>query len=725
MEKTAWMSTWIRRLRRNERDRNDRDKLVTSSTTPAYQIASGSRYPAGATVVAGGVNFSIYSRHATHVELLLFEKADSRQPFQVIPLEARLHRVFFFWSVLVVDLPVGTHYGWRIDGPDDVHQSGFRFDCEKVLLDPWARGVTDNLWQRAAAAAAGSNTATSMRGVVQSGDYDWEGDETLGCIRPEVTVIYEMHVGGFTRHPSSGVDLPGTFLGVIQKIPYLMELGVTHVELLPVMAFDKQDMPAGVAELGHENYWGYSTHSYFSPHPGYCVSPHAGAHVHEFRDMVKALHEAGIGVILDVVFNHTSEGGAGGPFINFRGIGNETFYHLDPKDRSIYRDYTGCGNTVNCNHPLVSKFILECLEYWVREMHVDGFRFDLASVLSRGEDGEPLYHAPVLWNIEFSNVLSETRIIAEAWDAAGLYQVGDFPGFRWAEWNAQYRDVVRRFVRGDKGVHSELARRISGNSDLYQDDDRLPVNSINFITCHDGFTLMDMVSYNKKHNESNGEDNRDGNSNVLSWNCGTEGDTDDAEVIVLRRRQAKNLMAILLLSQGIPMINAGDEVLRTQQGNNNVWCQNNELGWFDWGLTETNTDMLRFVRLMIAFRKRHSCLMHTRFLSGMEREGRWFPDISWHGERLNQPAWDAPDAQVLACTLGAVDAWEEDLFVIMNMQPEIMNMPLPRVVDGSWYQAIDTAEKSPLDIMMPADQPQQILPSYTVQARSVVVFERR
>jgi glycogen operon protein len=690
-----------------------------------YQIRPGSRYPAGATPVAGGVNFSIYSRHATHVELLLFGTADSQEPSQVIPLEPRLHRVFFFWSVLVEDLPAGTHYAWRIDGPDNVHQSGFRFDRDKVLLDPWARGVTDSLWQRADATVPGSNMTTSMRGVVQSCEYDWEDDETLGCIRPERTIIYEMHVGGFTRHPGSGVSRPGTFLGVIEKIPYLMELGVTHVELLPVMAFDEQDVPAGVADLGLGNYWGYSTHSFFSPHPGYCVSPHAGAHVQEFRDMVKALHEAGIGVIMDVVFNHTAEGGAGGSIINFKGIGNETFYHLDPEDRSVYRDYTGCGNTVNCNHPLVAKFILECLEYWVREMHVDGFRFDLASVLSRGENGEPLYHAPVLWNIEFSSVLSETHIIAEAWDAAGLYQVGDFPGFRWGEWNGQYRDVVRRFVRGDKGMHSELARRFTGSSDLYQDDDRLPINSINFISCHDGFTLHDMVSYNEKYNEGNGENNRDGNSNVLSWNCGAEGETGDEAILALRRQQAKNFMAMLLLSQGIPMINAGDEVLRTQHGNNNVWCQNNELGWFDWSLPEKNRDMLRFTQDMIAFRKRHACLMHTRFLSGLEREGRWFPDITWHSEHLDQPQWEDADAQVLACTLGAVDTWEEDLFVIMNMQPEKLDMPLPRLAEGGWHLAIDTARPSPLDIIKPADQQVQTETVCTVQPRSVVVFERR
>ncbi|MGD8631150.1 MAG: glycogen debranching protein GlgX [Gammaproteobacteria bacterium] len=698
---------------------------MSSKFHKSYSTRPGDRYPAGATQVPGGVNFSIYSRHATHVELLLFAAADSPQPFQVIPLDPRLHRTFFFWYVLVEDLPVGIHYAWRIDGENDVQLTGRRFDREKVLLDPCARGVTDNLWDRARASLPGDNVTTSMRGVVEDSTYDWEGDETLGCIRPEKTIIYELHVGGFTSHPGAAVDHPGTFAGVIEKIPYLVELGITHVELMPVMAFDEQDVPPGVAELGLHNFWGYSTHSYFSPHPGYCVSPNAGAHMREFRDMVKALHEAGIGVILDVVFNHTAEGGAGGPMINFKGIGNETFYHLDPADRSIYRDYTGCGNTLNCNHPMVAKFILECLEYWVREMHVDGFRFDLASVLSRGEDGEPLHHAPVLWNIEFSNTLSETRIIAEAWDAAGLYQVGDFPGYRWGEWNGRYRDSMRRFVRGDKGLISEIAMRISGNSDLYQGDDRLPTNSINFITCHDGFTLYDLVSYNEKHNEANGEQNRDGNNNGLSWNCGVEGETDDPHILALRHRQARNFMALLMLSQGIPMLNAGDEVLRTQQGNNNVWCQNNELGWFDWTLLETNADMLQFTREIIDFRKRHPCLMHARYLTGQPREGHWFPDIAWHGEHLNHPAWDDPDSRVLAFTLGAMEPWEEDLHVIINMGRRRLQMPLPAIPEGHWYCAIDTARNAPGNILRPAMQLPLQQPACPVAPRSILVCEAR
>jgi isoamylase len=690
-----------------------------------FEIRAGFRYPAGATPVADGVNFSIYSQHATQVELLLFAGPRSLQPFQVIPLEPRGHRTFFFWHVLVVGLPVGTCYAWRMDGPDDTALSGLRFDREKVLLDPWARAVSDALWNRKRASEPGDNLETSMRGVVVADTYDWEDDEPLGCHDPEKAVIYELHVEGFTRHPGSGVRHPGTFLGLIEKIPYIKALGVTHVELMPIMAFDRQDVPPGPEALGLENYWGYSTHSFFSPHPGYCVAEDASAHRDDFRDLVKALHEVGIGIILDVVFNHTAEGGVEGATINFKGIGNDTFYHLDPMDRRNYRNYTGVGNTFNCNHPLAARFIVECLEYWVREMHVDGFRFDLASVLSRGEDGQPLYHAPVLWNIEFSEALSDTRIIAEAWDAAGLYQVGGFPGFRWAEWNGHYRDVIRRYVRGDKGLVSEVAMRLSGNSDLYQSQDRSPMNSINFITCHDGFTLQDLVSFNRKHNEANGEDNRDGSDNEYSWNCGHEGETGQASISALRHRQTRNFMSILMLSQGVPMLLAGDEVRRTQQGNNNPWCQNNDVSWFDWDLPEVNHDMLRFTRLMIAFRRRHACLMHRRFLTGQERDGFRFPDVSWHGISLHKPLWDHDDAQVLAFTLGRVRPPDEDLHIILNMGNGDLEMPLPENPGRHWCRAVDTACDSPQDILEPSMQVAQSDLVYVVRSRSVVVFESR
>jgi isoamylase len=689
-----------------------------------FKTRPGWRYPPGAKLDKEGVNFSVFSRHATTMELLLFERPDSPEPFQVIQLDPEVNRTFYAWHVYVEALPQGTAYVWRVDGPNDVRKTGRRFDREKALLDPWARAVTHDRWDRDSAERPGSNVRNSMRGIVINGEYDWGGDQPLE--RPfETAVIYEVHVGGFTRHPSAGAGHPGTFHALMEKIPYLQELGITHVELMPVMAFDEQDVPKGAESLGLSNYWGYSPHSFFSPHPGYCVSPWAGTHQREFRDMVKALHRSGIGVILDVVFNHTAENGADGPVINYKGFSNETFYHLDPQDRSLYRDFTGCGNTINCNHPLVAVFLVECLEYWVRKMHVDGFRFDLASVLARGEDGKPLYNAPVLWSIEFSDILAKTRIIAEAWDAAGLYQVGAFPGYRWAEWNGRYRDVIRRFVRGDPGLVGEMATRLSGSADLYRANGRLPVNSINFVTCHDGFTLNDLVSYSQKHNEANGDENRDGTNDNFSWNCGDEGETQVPEILALRKQQAKNMIAILLLSHGVPMILFGDEVLRTQKGNNNAYCQDNDTSWFDWRLTEANGDMLRFVQKMIAFRKRHPALMRRRFLTGQKSEGQHLPDVTWHGFKLNEPLWEDKDARLLAYTLGGTRPDEEDLHVILNMSEDALELDLPVMPGKVWHLAVDTAIPSPRDISEPSAQDSLKIPKYRVRGRSVVVLEGR
>ncbi len=686
-----------------------------------YAISAGYRYPTGVSIRKNGVNFSIFSRHARTVELLLYSSPTAVEPFQVIRLDPYRHRTYFFWHVFVEDLPSGVSYTWRVDGPSDTENSGFRFEGELELTDPWAKGVTMDLWDRRGYGVSTKQGISSIRASVLDNDYPWDGDGPLNHPM-EDSIIYEMHVGGFTRHSSSGVSRPGSFSAVIEKIPYLKELGVTDVELMPCMAFDEQDVPDRAFYRGLRNYWGYSTHSFFSPHPGYCVSPDKGTHLREFRDMVKALHEANIGVILDVVLNHTAEGGETGPTINFKGLGNETFYHLDPEDKRRYRDYTGCGNTVNCNHPLVSNFLLQCLEYWVREMHVDGFRFDLASVLARGEDGRPMRHAPIVWNIEFSEVLARTKIIAEAWDAAGLYQVGAFPGFRWAEWNGRYRDTVRRFVRGDRGLTGRLATCVSGSSDLYESSGRLPINSVNFVTCHDGFTLADLVSHNKKHNEANQEKNRDGADENFSWNCGREGPTSDPEILELRKRQAKNFLAILMLSQGVPMILSGDEVLRTQRGNNNAYCQNNEISWFDWTLTKTNADMLRFTRLMIAFRKRHPCLRHSRFLTGRRREGARLPDVTWHGVRLHEPQWDNPDSRVLAYTLGAT---ESDVHVMINMSETSERMAAPAVDGRRWFLAVDTADDSPRDILEPREQRPVDSKTVRVRPRSVVVLESR
>lgn len=688
-----------------------------------YTIRPGRRYPTGANLEEDGVNFSIFSRHATSAELLLYEDCKSERPFQVIKLDPEKNHTFFTWHVLVEDLPPGTHYTWRVDGPRDTLGGGFRFDPRQELLDPWGRAVNTSLWDRWLEIDEGPQAHRSMRAVVVADDdYEWEGDEPLRLATEEV-VIYELHVGGFTRHPSSGVTHPGSFSALVEKIPYLKELGVTHVELMPVMAFDEQDVPPQVEEQGLTNFWGYSTHSFFSPHPAYCITPEQGTHRTEFRNMVKALHKADIGVILDVVFNHTAEGGEGGPHINFKGFGNETFYHLDQGDKRKYRDYTGCGNTVNANHPFVARFIIDCLEYWVREMHVDGFRFDLASALARGEDGEPMHNPPVLWGIELSDFLAGTKIIAEAWDAAGLYQVGTFPGYRWSEWNGRYRDCVRRFVRGDTGLVGEVATRLAGSSDLYQPNWRLPINSVNFVTCHDGFTLWDLVSYECKHNEANHENNQDGSNENFSSNCGVEGETDDPGIIELRRRQAKNFMAILMLSQGVPMLVAGDEFLRSKGGNNNTWCQDNELGWIDWTRLERNADMLRFTRQMIALRKRHPNLQRRRFFSGQQREGAKFPDILWHGQQLEVPAWKDESAQLLAFTLGETEHDDVPLHVMLNMSTESLDFELPVMDRRSWYRAADTSLASPQDIAEPGEQIEVQGSLYGLAPRSVVVLE--
>jgi glycogen operon protein len=690
-----------------------------------YATSAGSRYPPGAVADAGGVNFSVYTREAVAVDLLLFERSDSPAPFQIISLDPTVNRTYFAWHIYVHGLPPGVHHTWRADGPNDTAVSGLRFNRLKQLVDPWARAVTTDVWERLRAADPADAGHTSIRAMVlPPDDYDWEGDRPLNRALQD-SVIYELHVGGFTRHPSSGVRHPGTFAGLIEKIPYLKGLGITDVELLPVMAFDEQDVPPGAAARGLRNYWGYSPHSFWSPHPGYCVTPQAGTHVREFRDMVKALHQAGIGVIIDVVFNHTAEGPEDGPTINYKGLGNSTFYHLDPADRRCYRDYTGCGNTVNCNHPMVAHFLEECLEYWVREMHVDGFRFDLASVLTRGEDGQPLANAPIVWAIELSDVLAHTRLIAEAWDAGGLYQVGAFPGMRWAEWNGRYRDLVRRFVRGDPGLVSEMATRLSGSSDLYQARGVLPVNSVNFVTCHDGFTLYDLVSYERKRNDANGQEGRDGSDDNLAWNCGVEGDTDDEAVAALRLRQCKNFVAILLLSQGVPMLLAGDELLRSQRGNNNAYCQDNGISWLDWGLAERNGAMLRFVRGMVALRRRHRSLRRERFLTGRPAAGSPMPDICWHGERLHDPPWGEPDARLLAFSLSGLGADEPALHVVLNMSDESRTVELPSLAGRAWHLAVDTAQSSPADLTEPDDQRPIGTERYAAQARSVVVLESR
>lgn len=686
-----------------------------------YKIRAGKAHPLGATPDDGGVNFSIFSESAESIKLLLFEKHDDPVPFQIIEFDPKLHRTFHFWHVYVEGLKPGTSYGYLIDGPRDVSE-GHRFNPNKLLIDPYSKGNTNILWDRVAACGDAENIAKSMRSVVIDWkNYNWDNDTNMN--RPiRDSIIYEMHVGGFTKNPNSKVKNPGTFKGVIEKIPYLKDLGITAVELLPVFEFDSKEI-LKVKENGEvlKNYWGYSTYSFFAPHSMYCTSPEAGTHLDDFRDMVKALHKAGIEVILDVVFNHTNEGNHEGPTINFKGINNAIYYYLSQESREFYFDYSGCGNTLNCNHPAVEKFIIDCLRFWVEEMHVDGFRFDEGSILSRSETGEPLKHPPVIWELELSDTFADTKLIAEAWDAAGLYQIGGFPGYRWGEWNGRYRDTIRKFLKGEGGIVGEVANRIAGSADLYQNSRHSPNNSINFIACHDGMTIWDLVSYNAKDNWANGENNRDGVDDNWSWNSGVEGETDDADIIKFRKRRVKNFLATLLISTGVPMILSGDEVGKSQRGNNNVYCQDNELGWFDWSLTETNADLLRFAQLMIQFRSSQDALRRDDFYRG-EINSRNLPDISWHGCKLNSPGWEDPTAKVLSFTLASFNKEQGDIHVMMNMHYEALDFELPSVEDRSWFRFVDTALDSPDDICEQANMKAFDESTYKVEPYSFVVL---
>jgi isoamylase len=673
--------------------------------------------PLGATPGGGGVNFSVFSRGATGVELLFFDREDDSRPARVIPIDPSSNRTYHYWHVFVPDVRAGQLYGYRVDGPSDPAM-GMRFDPGKVLLDPYGRGVVvPKNYTRSAAHEKGDNAGSAMKSVVvDSSAYDWEGDKPLK--RPSSqTIVYEMHVAGFTRHPSSGVaeGRRGTFAGLIEKIPYLQQLGVTAVELLPVFQFDSQDCPPG-----RVNYWGYAPVSFFSPHQAFSSRQDPIGPVDEFRDMIKALHRAGIEVILDVVFNHTAEGDDRGPTLCFRGLDNNIYYILE-QDRSYYSNYTGCGNTLNANNPIVRRMIVDSLRYWVEEMHVDGFRFDLASILTRDASGHVLANPPVLWDIESDPLLAGTKMIAEAWDAAGLYQVGGFVGDSWKEWNGRFRDDARSFFRGEEGSMARFADRLLGSAEIYGHEEREPEQSVNFVTCHDGFTLNDLVSYDRKHNEENGENNRDGADDNRSWNCGAEGPTDDSEVEKLRNRQVKNFLTVTMLSLGVPMILMGDEVRRTQRGNNNAYCQDNEISWFDWTLVAKHADAHRFVTLLNARRLLRDTEHERRRMSlnQLLRQAKG----TWHGVKLNHPDW-SPSSRGVAFT---AEIKKENLVfhLILNAYWEALDFQLPPIakVGGKpWRRWIDTALDSPNDIVEWQSSASITGSSYRAEPRSVVVL---
>jgi glycogen operon protein len=693
-----------------------RRRRAVAGVHPWLKESAGRSHPLGATVAPDGVNFSVFSKGSTAVHLLLFDGVNDDAPSRAITLDPHAQRTYHYWHAFVPDIRPGQVYAYRANGPWDPAR-GLRFDPGKLLLDPYGQCVVSPaLRSRDDAKRPGDNTATAFKNlVVDPRSYDWEDDRP-----PQTpftrTVIYEMHVGAFTRHPNSGVGRAkrGTYAGVIEKIPYLLDLGVTAVELLPIFAFDDQDAPSGL-----RNDWGYAPVSFFAPHEGYSSRRDGAGIVNEFRDMVKAFHRVGIEVILDVVYNHTAEGGETGPTQCFRGLADGTYYMLDA-DRRTYANYSGCGNTLNANDPIVRRLILDSLRYWAGEMHVDGFRFDLASILARDAAGQPMAAPPVLWDIESDPVLANVKLIAEAWDAGGLYQVGSFVGDSWKEWNGQFRDDVRAFLKSDRGRVQALASRLTGSPDIYAHEQREPEQSINFVTCHDGFTLNDLVSYNTKHNDANGENNRDGADDNRSWNCGVEGPSDDPEIERLRNRQVKNFLTLLMVGVGTPMLLMGDEVRRTQRGNNNAYCQNNEISWFDWSLVDRHADVRRFAKTVIQLRTDRRLSDERRGLTLVELLRRH--PVDWHGVRLNEPDWghDSHTLSMSARLVGGTRAVQ--LIANAYWEPLAFALPDPPVVAGRWRLLVDTSRDAPGDAYRWESAPGVEPGSYLVEPRTVVLL---
>jgi len=688
------------------------ERLLSSPEIPS----AGNSFPLGATVLPQGVNFSVFSRHATEIDLLLFDTVDDAVPTSVITLDPVSNRTYHYWHVFAPELQPGQIYGFRVRGPFEPER-GLRFDSRKVLLDPYGRGVVvPKNYNRQAGANESDNTAVAMKSVViDPHRYDWEGDTPLRTPSSR-TIVYEMHVRGFTQHPSSGIasNKRGTYAGLIEKIPYLKHLGITAVELLPIFQFDVQDCPPGLI-----NYWGYQPVAYFAPHQQYSSRQDPTGPIDEFRDMVKALHKANIEVILDVVFNHSAEGGESGPTFSFRGFDNPTYYILEA-DQSRYANYSGCGNSLNANNPIVRRLILDSLRYWVEEMHVDGFRFDLASILARDPEGRPMPSPPVVWDVESDPVLAGTKLIAEAWDAAGLYQVGSFVGDSWKEWNGLFRDDVRSFLRGEDNFVTRFAQRMIGSPDVYGHEEREAEQSINFVTCHDGFSLNDVVSYEQKHNEANLEGNRDGANDNRTWNCGVEGPTDDPAIERLRNRQVKNFLTINVLSLGMPMILMGDEMRRTQKGNNNAYCFDNEDNWLDWTLLKKHGDVHRFVTLLNASRPQQDADVEQQRLTLNQLLLQ--ANKSWHGVKVDEPDWHS-----WSHTIALSQELKKEkllLYLIVNAYWEPLEFELP-TANGSqnpWRLWIDTALASPNDIVPWETAPAVSGLMYRAEARSVVAL---
>jgi len=679
-------------------------------------IDKGSSFPLGATLLSNGVNFALYSKHASEVFLLLFDTPGG-EPTDIIQLR---HRDKLIWHAHVRGIGSGQLYGYKVRG-DYRPDFGLRFNDAKLLLDPYAKAVTgtfrntDNLLLAYDAQPgagertpdARDNTSVVPKAIVVDDAFDWQGDKSPD-LELEQLVIYEVHLKGFTAHPSSGVRAPGTYLGFIEKIPHLQRLGVNAVELLPIHEFYVQDF---LLERGLTNYWGYNSIGFFTPELSYGSRQAPGCQVAEFKTLVRELHRAGIKVILDVVYNHTGEGNEMGPSISFRGVDNLSYYSLTGPPGApsrYYLNWTGCGNSLNFDSPAVIRLVMDSLRYWFQTMHVDGFRFDLASVLGRGSDGTFRASAAFFDAVSQDPVLHPAILIAEPWDVS-TYQVGNFP-VDWSEWNGRFRDTVRRFARSDPGQLADMAWRMTGSADLYGQSGRSAYNSVNFVTCHDGFTLNDLVSYNMKHNERNGENNRDGADDNNSWNCGVEGETTDAGILALRKRLMKNHACHVMFASGTPMILGGDEFGRTQQGNNNAYCQDNEISWFDWTRASWNSDLVGFFRKAIAFTRRFPTLQRRQFPVGRDLDGDGVPDIAWFGPDLDEPHWTDPNARTLCFQVDSSEHGEIDdaerLFFILNGHYETQTVKLPQPgASKAWFRAVDTSLPSGPDF---ADEGQEV-----------------
>lgn len=676
------------------------------------KLSRGKCLPLGATPTNNGINFALLCRHGTEVHLALF-KLETKEPIAEIVLHPQKSRTGDHWHIAVEGLPDSFCYGWRVNGPQSpIH----KFNPEHLLLDPMCKIISGGSeW----GLSEESNANHTNRLSIYTNSEIPQMEDTHLCNPMEDSIIYEIHVRGFTCHPTSMTVNPGTFDALIEKIPYLKNLGITAVELLPIHEFDENDCPFFDPATGekHRNFWGYNSISFNAPKSSYASAGKTNHHIVEFRKMVNAFHKAGIEVIMDVVFNHTGEGNERGRTYNFRGLDNSTYYMVDREGN--YFNFSGCGNTLNCNHPIVREMIINSLRFWVADMNVDGLRFDLASILGRDYLGNVLVEPPVVEMIAEDGVLADTKLIAEPWDAAGLYQVGLFPfGRRWSEWNGKFRDDVRRFWRGEPGLAPLIATRICGSSDLYESTGRKPRHSINFITCHDGFTLWDLVSYNVKHNFRNGEGNNDGCNENYSWNCGEEGPTNDPFIIGLRKRQVRNFYVTLFVSQGVPMILAGDEFLRSQKGNNNAWCQDNDISWVDWTYLEKNSDFHRFTQEIIKLRLAHPALRRRTFMKA--------GNVIWHGLNPLTPDFST-SSTFLAFALNGLKTGREtdvDFFVAMNSGDEPAECRIPVSPTGrSWRRIIDTAKASPLDIVEFDEAPKIAFESiYAVEAKSCLVL---